>query len=367
MEKYKVKDVTDYLESLAPLALQESYDNSGLMVGSPNELVNGVLICLDITEEIIEEAIEEKCNLIIAHQPIVFSGLKKINGNNYVERCVIKAIKNDIALYAAHTNLDNIAEGVNAKIADKLGLTKKRILAPKKELLKKLVTFCPTKHYEEVQNALFSAGCGEIGAYDECSFLSEGTGTFRASESANPYIGKVNERHFEKETKIEVIFPSYLENKVVAALKKSHPYEELAYDLIPLHNKHTYIGSGMLGELEKECLEMDFLKQLKQQFEAGGIRYTALLGKPIKTVAVCGGSGSFLLKDALAAKADIFITSDYKYHQFFDAEKRIIIADIGHYESEQFTKELLFDIIRKKFSTFALRLTKINSNPINYL
>lgn len=367
MEKYKIKDVTDYLESLAPLSLQESYDNSGLMVGSANQVVSGILICLDITEEIIEEAIAEKCNLIVAHHPLIFSGLKKLNGHNYVERSVIKAIKNDIALYAAHTNLDNISEGVNAKIADKLGLIKTRILSPKKEILKKLVTFCPTAHLEAIQNALFKAGGGEIGAYDECSFTSEGTGTFRASEFANPYVGKVNERHLEKETKLELIFPAYAENAILAALKHTHPYEEVAYDIFQLQNKHAYIGSGMVGELEKECHEMEFLKQLKQSFEAGGIRYTALLGKAIKTVAVCGGSGSFLLKDALAAKADIFITSDYKYHQFFDAEKRIIIADIGHYESEQFTKELLYDIIRKKFSTFALRLTKINSNPINYL
>lgn len=367
MEKYLVKDFTNYLESIAPLALQESYDNAGLMVGSPQQVVTGVLISLDITEEIIDEAIAENCNLIIAHHPIIFSGLKKLNGSNYVEKCVIKAIKNDIALYASHTNLDNISGGVNAKIGEKLGLQHLRILAPKKELLKKLQTFCPTAQVEQVRDALFAAGAGQIGEYDECSFSGEGTGTFRASDAAKPFVGKANERHYEKETKIELVFPSFLEHKLIAALKAAHPYEEVAFDILSLQNKHAYIGSGMLGELPEAVDEMEFLKQLKSRFEAGTVRYTQLLNKKIKTIAICGGSGSFLLKDAISAGADIFITADYKYHQFFDAESRIVIADIGHYESEQFTKELLYDIIRKKFSTFALRLTKINSNPINYL
>ncbi len=367
MQNYTVKEFTDFLESIAPLALQESYDNAGLMVGSPNMEVSGILISLDITEEIIEEAISQKCNLIIAHHPIIFSGLKKLNGSNYVEKCVIKAIKNDIALYASHTNLDAVSGGVNAKIAEKLKLQQLRILSPKGNLLKKLVTFCPSTHLEALRNALFKAGAGQIGEYDECSFTSEGLGSFRPSNNAKPFVGKANERHSEKESRIELVFPDYIQNNLLNALKAAHPYEEIAYDIVPLHNKHPQIGSGMIGELVEDMDEMEFLKQLKTIFGAACVRYTALTGKKIRRVAVCGGSGSFLLKDALAAQADIFITADYKYHQFFDAEGRIVIADIGHYESEQFTKELLYDIIRKKFSTFALRLTKINSNPINYL
>ncbi len=367
VEKYTVKNFTDYLESIAPLALQESYDNAGLMVGSPQQTVTGILISLDITEEIIEEAIAEKCNLIIAHHPLIFSGLKKLNGSNYVEKCVIKAIKNDIALYASHTNLDAISGGVNSKIAEKLGLQHTRILSPKTGTLKKLITFCPLAEANKVRDALFLAGAGQIGAYDECSYTSEGTGTFRASNAANPFVGKVNERHSEKETKIELLFPAHLENKMLAVLKATHPYEEVAYDILSLQNKNPLVGAGMIGELLDEVTEMDFLNQLKITFNAEGLRYTKLLNKKIKTVAVCGGSGSFLLQDAINAKADVFITADYKYHQFFDAERRIVIADIGHYESEQYTKELIYDIIRKKFSTFALRLTKINSNPINYL
>ena len=362
-----VKDFTDYLESIAPLALQESYDNAGLMVGSHQQAVSGVLIALDITEDVIEEAIQHNCNLIIAHHPIIFSGLKRLNGNNYVERCVIKAIKNDIALYAAHTNLDNVANGVNAKICEKLGLQNTKILSPKKDILKKLVTFCPVANLDTVRNALFAAGAGQISEYSECSFTTEGTGTFRASDKANPYIGKANERHNEKEIKIELLFPSYSEKKILQALFQSHPYEEVAYDILPLSNKHSTIGSGMIGNLPKEMDEMDFLKLAKATFAADGVRYTGLLGKKVKKVAVCGGAGSFLLQDAIATGADIFVTADYKYHQFFDAEKRIVIADIGHYESEQFTKELFYELIQKKFPNFALRLTKNNTNPINYL
>ena len=234
-------------------------------------------------------------------------------------------------------------------------------------MLKKLITYCPTAQIDKVRDALFRSGGGEIGEYDECSFTSEGTGTFRASAKAQPFVGKAGVRHYEKETKIEMLYPSYLENKLVSTLKEAHPYEEVAYDCIPLHNRNAQIGAGIIGELAQEMDEMEFLKKLKTTFNAGCVRYTALGGKKIKTVALCGGSGSFLLKEAMVAQADIFITADYKYHQFFDAENRIVIADIGHYESEQFTKELLYDIIRKKFSTFALRLTKINSNPINYL
>ena len=362
-----IKEVIGVLEKFAPPALQETYDNSGLLVGSGNWEVKGVLVSLDITESILDEAIAEKCNLVVAHHPLIFSGIKRLNGANYVEQCIIKAIKHDIAIYCIHTNLDNVHQGVNAKIAEKLNLTNCRILSPKSGLLKKMVTFCPTASLESVRSAVFAAGAGSIGEYDECSYSGEGTGTFRASDKANPYVGKKNERHVEPETRIEFIYPSYLESSIITALKSAHPYEEVAYDLYPLSNQHGLIGSGMIGLLDQESDEMEFLKQVKERFEVSCLRYTKLLDKPVKTVAVCGGSGSFLLKDAIRAGADVFITADYKYHQFFDAENRIVIADIGHYESEQYTKELLFDLIRKNFSTFAVRFTKINSNPINYL
>lgn len=362
-----LKIITDYIETCAPLAYQEPYDNAGLITGNYESEISGALLCIDSTEEVIDEAIQKKCNLVIAHHPIVFSGLKKITGKNYVERVIIKAIRNNIAIYAAHTNFDNIAEGVNSKIAAKLGLTDCKILASNSGLLRKLITFCPIDKAAEVRQALFVAGAGNIGNYDECSFNTEGMGTFRGGEQTNPYVGKKGTQHSEKEVKIETVYPEYIEREVLKALFQSHPYEEVAYDIVSLNNQYHKVGAGVIGELEQEKGELEFLKDIKSKMQTSCIRHTKALGKPIKNVAVCGGAGSFLLDRAIASKADVFITSDFKYHQFFDAEDKIMIADIGHYESEQFTKELFYDILKKKFPTFALHLSEINTNPINYL
>ncbi|MGV3508769.1 MAG: Nif3-like dinuclear metal center hexameric protein [Sphingobacteriaceae bacterium] len=363
----KILELTSYLESLAPLSYQEDYDNSGLIVGDPSQEVTAALISLDCTEQIVDEAIAKGCNLIISHHPIVFKGLKKLNNKTYVERVVIKAIKNDIALYAIHTNLDHIKNGVNAKICEKLGLKNPQILAPKEGVLKKLITYVPVKSADSVRHALFTDGAGNIGNYSDCSFNVEGYGTFKASDEANPYVGQKGELHQEHETKVEVIFSSYQESTIIAALKQAHPYEEVAYDVYQLSNTHENVGAGMIASLESEIPELDFLKLVQEKLKAEVIRFTHLRGKPIKRIAVCGGSGSFLLRNAIAAKADIFITGDFKYHEFFDAENKIVIADVGHFESEQFTQELLFEIIRKKFANFALHLTEHNTNPINYL
>ena len=363
----KIKDVTNFLEDFAPLMYQESYDNAGLIVGNAENTVSGILICIDSTEDIVNEAIEKSCNLIIAHHPIVFSGLKKITGKTYTERVLIKAIQHNIAIYAAHTNLDNIVNGVNAKIAEKLELKNCRILSPKSKLLKKLITFCPSSDVSKVRAALFAAGAGNIGNYSECSFNTEGTGTFKGNEDTTPQTGNKGKQNSEPEIKIETIFPANVQNSLLQALFKTHPYEEIAYDIIPLENTYNRIGAGIIGELEKEEGEKEFLQKIKLQMQTNCIRYSTLLGKKIKKVALCGGSGSFLLSDAISAGADILITADFKYHQFFDAEKNIVIADIGHYESEQFTKELFYEQLKKKFPTFALHLSNFNTNPINYL
>lgn len=363
----RLQELTSYLESLAPLSYQEDYDNSGLIVGDPDQEVRSALISLDCTEDIVDEAIAKGCNLIISHHPIVFKGIKKFNNKTYVERVVIKAIKNDIALYAIHTNLDHIQTGVNAKICEKLGLKNPQILAPKGGILKKLITYVPVESANSVRHALFAAGGGNIGNYSDCSFNVEGYGTFKASDEANPYVGQKGELHQESETKIEVIFSSYQESKIIKALKLAHPYEEVAYDVYQLSNPHENVGAGMIASLEEAMPEIDFLKLVQEKLKAKVIRFTTLRGKPVKRIAVCGGSGSFLLKNAIAAKADVFITGDFKYHEFFDAENKIVIADVGHFESEQFTQELLFEIIRKKFANFALHLTEYNTNPINYL
>jgi dinuclear metal center YbgI/SA1388 family protein len=362
----QIKDIIEYLETIAPLALQESYDNSGLIVGDKAALAKGILVSLDCTEEVVQEAIERGCNLIVSHHPIVFSGLKKITGATYIERVVIKAIQNNIALYAIHTNLDSVLKnGVNTKIAEKLGLSNTRILSPKADVLCKLITYCPTAQADVVRQAIFNAGAGMIGNYDQCSFNTEGVGTFRGNEGANPFVGNVGELHKENEVRIETVFPAWLQGAVVAALLAAHPYEEVAYDVYALKNKHPQTGAGMIGTLPVEMGTNDFLALLKTAMKADGIRYTAYAQK-IKTVAVCGGSGSFLLRDAIAQKADVLVTADFKYHQFFDAEGRIMIADIGHYESEQYTIELLGEILNKKFTTFAVLFTQVNTNPVNY-
>jgi dinuclear metal center YbgI/SA1388 family protein len=362
----EVKSIAQIIESFAPLALQESYDNAGLLVGNPDMLTTGALLCIDVTEAVIDEAIALNVNLVISHHPLIFNGLKKITGQNEVQRCVIKAIKHDIAIYAAHTNIDNVIEGVNGRIADKIGLIKRTVLQPKQNLLK-LVTFIPKLHVQRVREAIFEAGAGTIGNYDSCSFNAEGYGSFRANENAKPFVGETDKIHYEEEVKIEVILPDYLSDKVLISMIKAHPYEEPAYDIIPLRNRFDNVGSGIVGELSDSIDEEVFLQQLKTIFGIKTIRHTALRGKPISKVAICGGSGSFLIPDAIKSKADIFISGDIKYHEFFQSENKIIIADVGHFETEQFTKDIFCDIIQKKLPTFAVHISKINTNPIIYL
>jgi dinuclear metal center YbgI/SA1388 family protein len=363
----KIKEITGFLETLAPLSYQESYDNSGLIVGDKNASVKQAIITLDVTEAVLDEAIKEKCQLIIAHHPIIFGGLKKLNGKNYVERVVIKAIKNNIAIYAIHTNYDNVLQGVNAQICRMLGLTNCQILLPKKQLLKKLYTFIPVAHYERISKAVFNAGAGHIGNYSETSFSVRGTGTFKGNEFSKPALGKKNILEKADEIKFETIFPAYLEQNVINALLQSHPYEEVAYDLVTLDNSFAKVGSGLVGSLAKPLDELAFLKAVKKKMNTDCIRHTALLGKLVEKVAVCGGSGRFLLPNAISSGADVFITADFKYHDFFDADKNIVVADIGHYESEQFTKDLLAHELLDNFPMFAARISKTNTNPINYL
>jgi len=362
----KIKAITNFLEDFAPLKLQESYDNAGLILGDKNAEVSAALVTLDVTEAIVDEAIEKKAGLIVAHHPIVFSGLKKITGKNYIERTLIKAIKNDIAIYAAHTNLDSVTGGVNGKICEKLGLQECKILQPAGGMLKKLVTFVPVDHADKVREAVFAAGAGQIGNYDSCSFNAHGQGTFRGSETTNPFVGKKGQQHYENEIRFETIFPDYLQGKILNTLIQSHPYEEVAYDIYSLDNKFDQIGAGMIGTLPEEKKEIDFLQQLKETFGAGIIKHTNLQQKKVKKIAVCGGAGSFLLNQAIAAGADFFVTGDFKYHQFFDAENKIVIADIGHFESEQFTKELFYELLTKKFPKFAVHLSEVNTNPVFY-
>lgn len=362
----KIKDIVAHLEAFAPPAYQEDYDNSGLIVGDQQREVSGVVISLDCIEKVVDEAIEKSCNLIIAHHPIVFRGLKKLTGSNYIERTVIKALKHDIAIYAIHTNLDHVQNGVNHKIAEKLDLINTRVLRPKTSTLNKLTTFIPKENTESVMQKLHEAGAGEIGNYTHCSFRLEGKGTFLPSDEANPAIGEVGQLEKVEEDRVEVIFPAYIKRRVLMALFQAHPYEEVAYYLHELINEDKAVGAGLIGQLSEPIDSKAFLKVIKEKLNVSVIRHTRLAKDKISKVAVCGGSGSFLLRDAMRQKADIFITGDFKYHEFFDAEERIIVADVGHYESEQFTKELIYELLREKIANIALHFTEVNTNPIFY-
>jgi dinuclear metal center YbgI/SA1388 family protein len=364
----KIKELTRILEKVAPPQYQEGYDNAGLIVGNPMTDITGVLVCLDSTEAVILEAIERGCNVVVAHHPIVFKGLKKLNGKNYVERTVILAIKNDVAIYAIHTNLDNMLHnGVNTKIAEKLGLTNLKILAPKRQILMKLTTFVPISDSQRVLNALYQAGAGNIGNYQNCSFRTEGIGTFKPTGAANPHIGILGQDEEVAENRIEVVFPSHLERSILTALRAAHPYEEVAYYMQALENENQEVGAGIVGELAEPMAEMDFLKFLKTTMKAGVVRFTAPLSKKVKKIAVCGGAGSFLLPQVIGSGADVFVTADYKYHEFFDADGRILIADIGHFESEQYTIDLLIAVIAKEKRGFEIFSARTLTNPVFYL
>ena len=363
----KIKNILSVLEEMAPLAYAEDFDNVGLLVGDQNEECKGVLVCHDALENVIEEAISKKCNLVVCFHPILFSGLKKITGKNYVERSVLKAIKNDIAIYAVHTALDNHKEGVNKIFCDALGLINTKILIPKVNFIRKLITYTTLENANQVREALFQAGAGAIGNYDNCSFNTEGTFTFKGNENSNPVIGEKEKLHTGTEIKIEVVFEKHLESKILKALFANHLYEEVAYEIYDLQNSHQNIGLGMIGELPTALAERDFMQFVKDKMQANGIRHSEFLNKEIKKIAVLGGSGSYAIKNAIQAGADAFLTADLKYHQFYEAENKILLADIGHFESERYTKNYIVEYLMKKMPNFAIILSEENTNPVKYL
>ena len=362
-----INEVIEVLEDFAPLAYAEDFDNVGLLIGDKNAEVNGVLVTLDTLEQTVEEAILKKCNLIVSFHPIIFSGLKKITGKNYVERVVLKAIKNDIAIYAIHTALDNMPHGVSKGMCDALNLENRKILIPKNGVIKKLITYVPENDFKKVRESLFKAGAGNIGNYEQCSFSTSGDGTFLGTENSNPTKGERGIFHTEKEIQLTLTFEARIQTKILNTLFKNHPYEEVAYEVSTLDNSNQNIGMGMLAELPEPMGEQSFLELVADKFNAKGVRYSRLLNKNIKKIAVLGGSGSFAIDAAIASGADAFITADLKYHQFYQAEGKLILIDIGHYESEQFTKNILTDFLTKKFTNFAVVLADENTNPIKYL
>lgn len=363
----KIKELVPLLEEMAPLAYAEDFDNVGLLVGNQDNEVSGILVCHDALESVIDEAIAKNCNVVVCFHPILFSGIKKITGKNYVERSVIKAIQNDIAIYAVHTALDNHKNGVNKIFCDALGLKNTKILVPKQNFIQKLVTYTIPENVEQVRNALFDAGAGKIGNYEDCSFNSQGIGTYMGNENSNPEIGERFEFVEAPEIKIEVTFEKHLQSKIVNALFLNHVYEEVAYEIYDLQNAHQNIGLGMVGELETPMNESEFLALVKDKMQCGGIRHSSLLGKSVSKVAVLGGSGSFAIKNAIQTKADVFLTADLKYHNFYEAENQIVLADIGHFESERYTKNYIVDFLKEKITNFAIVLSEENTNPVKYL
>ena len=361
-----IQEIINHLEQIAPLDYQEKYDNAGLIVGDANHAATGILICLDITEAVLVEAKEKNCNLIIAHHPIIFHPIKKLIGQSHVEKCIIQAIKQDVALYAMHTNLDNLLKGVNKQIAQALKLHNLAVLLPKKNTLSKLVTFVPEQTTDKVLQSLYEAGAGNIGQYTKCSFVEDGIGSFQPAQSAHPHLGKRGKLNKVYEKKIEVAFPTYLEAPIIKALLAVHPYKEVAYSILKLENLHPAIGSGMIGQLEKPLQGEAFLKYLKSTMNLTCIRHSPLIKRPIKNVALCGGAGIFLLQQAIKKQADVLVTADVTYHDFFNAEKKILIADIGHYESEVMTKGLIYELLYKKFTNIAIIPCETLTNPIHY-
>jgi dinuclear metal center YbgI/SA1388 family protein len=362
----KLKDLCSYLDSAVPLSFQEGYDNSGLQIGLPEKTISSAMITLDVTEEVVDEAISHKCDVVVSHHPLIFTGIKRLSGKTFTERILYKAVKHDIAIYSAHTNLDMFSSGVSRKMAEKLGLGEIKVLSPLEKKLLKLVTYIPESHLEKVKDALFEAGAGVIGNYDQCGFSTSGTGSYRGNESTKPFIGEKGKIHFEKETRFETVLFSHLKEKVIKVLLEVHPYEEVAYDLYALENMNVEIGLGCVGEFPDSMSEDGFLKLVSSVFDAKGIRYSKPTGKPVKKVALCGGSGALLLNLAIVSRADAFITADIKYHNFFEADNKILLVDTGHFESEKFSTEILYDLIIKKFPKFAVRFSETNTNPINY-
>lgn len=363
----RIKEILQSIEQLAPLPLQESFDNSGIQVGDVNQEATGVLLAIDVTEDVVQEALNLGCNLVVSHHPIAFRPFKSLTGKNYVERCVMQACKHDLVLYAAHTNLDNAWGGINFRLAEMLGLQNVRVLSPQQNSLMKLVTFVPVAHADLVRNALFHAGAGHIGNYDECSFNTGGKGTFRAGENAHPFCGEIGEMHIEEEIRIETILPAYRQKEVLRALVAVHPYEEPAYDFYPLINEWNQAGSGVVGTLSEAMEEEDFLYLLKDTFRLASLPHSAYRGRPVREVALCGGAGAFLMPKAVAYGADVLVTGEAKYNDFYDAEGQILLATVGHHESEVCSKEIFFDLLSKKYPTFAIHKSGFDINPVNYL
>lgn len=362
----KINQIVQILEEWAPTSYAEDFDNVGLLVGNKNRSCTAALITHDVSVAVVEEAIANNCNLIICFHPIIFKGLTAITGKNYVEKTVLKAIENKIAIYALHTALDNHEFGISYHLGQLLSLTKQRILIPQKNNLFHLTTYVPISDKEKLLTALHDAGAGSLGNYSHCSFSVAGEGRFLPHQNSTPAIGEKNAMTHVEEVQIGVIVPKHTQQKVLNALENAHPYETVAYELIAIENQHPNIGLGSIGELKSPLPINDFLKKVKSALNIPYIRHSESGKKNIKTVAVLGGSGSFCIDAAKRQGADALVTADLKYHDFFKAEKDLLLIDAGHYETEQFTKRLILEYLTKKIPNFAFTLSEENTNPVKY-
>lgn len=354
------------IEQWAPFSWQESYDNAGLILGDPDRNVTEALVCFDVTPEVVDEAVRIGAGLIVSHHPAIFKGIKRINPASRLGYMIKQSLCHDIAWCALHTNLDNTLNGVNSYLCEQLGLKDVQPLAPLQDIYGKLQVYVPEAYAEKLRQALAEAGCGAGARYDACSYSSRGEGRFRAGSQAHPFSGQIGELHCEAECKIECLYPLHKTRQVLDVLRTNHPYEEPAFDLLPLRNEATGQGAGAIGNLQESMQETELLDKLKELTGTHCIRHSGFRGRKIRRIALCGGSGGSFIGNACARQADAYITGDLKYHDFADAGSGTWLVDIGHFESEKFAMELIFRFIRKNFPNFAVSISEQARNPVSF-
>lgn len=366
-----IKEIIDAIESIAPLPLQEEWDNCGVQVGPTDNECTGVMVCVDCTPVVVEEAIAMNCNLIVSHHPLIFGGIKQLTGKTEAERCVINAVTAGLTIYSSHTALDNSPNGISHRMASLLGLEDVDVLVPREADQLKLVAYVPVSKLDDVRLALFDAGAGAIGNYDFCSFATDGRGSFRALDGANPYVGEVSQLHFEDESRLEVLLPRWKRRDVELALRQVHPYEEPAYEFSEVVAASRPAGSGCVGHLPQPMTVAQLALFAKERFGCQAVRLSCYHGDPmvhtVRRVAVCGGAGGSFIGAVKRSGADAYITADLRYHDFVDYGKRLALIDVGHFNSEQCAKEIFYQLICEKFPNFAVHTSKNEKNPIQYL
>ncbi len=369
----RCQQIFDWIEEWADPALAEDWDHIGNLVGSPADSVSRVLVTLDVTDEVIAEAIDENVNLIVAHHPLFRDPIPYLRSDLFSSSRVYRLIQKGISLYAAHTNLDAAPGGINDVLADLLGLRDVEILFPTyEENLYKIVVFVPLGHEERVREAISARGGGWIGNYSDCTFQTEGVGTFRPLEGTKPFIGETGELERVRETRIETIAPQKKLSDLLKNMIAAHPYEEVAYDIYPLKNTGTKAGLGRIGRLPESLALADFARKVKDSLGLGMVRITGDPQRSVSKIALCGGGGMSLLEQAIKCDADLYLTGDIRHHGALDAlDRGIALVDGGHYGTERVIVPVLADYLQKKAKEAGEGLTvlvsQINTDPFSYI